>query len=42
MELAGESPWYGTAGAAVVNKGDKPGLLMAKPNQDCERMPYLN
>ncbi len=39
---AGESPWYGTAGAAVVNKGDKPGLLMAKPNQDCERMPYLN
>ncbi|SWL66316.1 N-acetylneuraminate epimerase precursor [Klebsiella pneumoniae] len=30
---AGESPWYGTAGAAVVNKGDKTWLINgeAKP-----------
>ncbi len=30
---AGESPWYGTAGAALVNKGDKTWLINgeAKP-----------
>ena len=39
---AGESPRYGTAGAAVVNKGDKTSVINGEAKPDCERMPYLN